>query len=119
MEAASCLESAGACRGRNFNGTFMIRRRAERRSDTGMVFLLDPGGSQVEIRQGRKQFYEDGPTGSSLFFHFRAMVLGDKCRQFSIKRGEGLWGHGLGVRADRDAPTIRAKHRGLCRTKRR
>ena len=54
----------------------MIRRRAERRSDTGMVFLLDPGGSQVEIRQGRKQFYEFGPAGSSLFSSFKRWPQG-------------------------------------------
>jgi hypothetical protein len=58
MEAASRSESVEAWRGRNFNGTFMIIRRAQRRSGAGMIFLLDLGGNQVEIREGTGQFYE-------------------------------------------------------------
>src|SRR3977135_413379 len=67
MEAASHSGLSGPCRGRNFNGTFMIRRRAVRRSGAGMFFLLNPGGNQVEIWQGSNQSYEYHPAGSSIF----------------------------------------------------
>src|SRR6266480_2542937 len=119
MEAASRSESVEACTGRNFNGTFMIIRRAERRSGAGMVFLLDPGGHQVEIREGTRSVSRIGVGRVKHYFIFRTMILGDKCRRSSTKRGEGLWEHGAGFRADRDVSTSRAKRRGLCQTRRR
>jgi hypothetical protein len=44
-----------------------MKRRAERRSGGGMIFLLDLWRDQVEIRQGRTQFYEYCGEGSSVF----------------------------------------------------
>src|SRR6266576_2442572 len=96
MEAASRSESVEACTGRNFNGTFMIIRRAERRSGAGMVFLLDPGGHQVEIREGTRSVLRIGAGRVKHYFIFRTMLLGDKCRRSSTKRGEGLWEYGAG-----------------------
>src|SRR5712664_614397 len=118
MEAASFSEPSGACTWRNFKGTFMIRRRVMRRSRVGMVFLLDRARNQVEIREGTLVL-RVGRGRVKHFFFFRTMALGDKRRQFSIKLGEGLWEHGPGFRADRDAPTSRAKRRDLCRTRHR
>src|SRR2546430_12171215 len=67
MEAAARSGSAGACARRNLSGTFMIKRRARRRSEPCMVFLLDPGRNQVEIRKVGDQFYEYDGAGSSCF----------------------------------------------------
>jgi hypothetical protein len=41
MDAAISSGWVAALMGRNFNGTFMMKRRAERRSGAGMIFLLD------------------------------------------------------------------------------
>jgi len=38
----------------------MIKRRAERRSEFGMHFLLYPGGNQVGDSGGCKQFLREG-----------------------------------------------------------
>src|SRR5256884_8011852 len=88
MEAASRSESVEACVGRNLNGTFMIIRGAERRSGAGMVFLLDPGGHQVEIRGAQVSFTNWSGQGQALF-HLSNHDRGDKCRRSSTKRGEG------------------------------
>jgi len=44
-----------------------------------MVFLLDLGRNQVEIRKGGDQFYEDDGQGQAVF-DFRVMGLRDKYR---------------------------------------
>src|SRR6266699_5270959 len=76
MEAASRSESVEACVGRNLNGTFMIIRGAERRSGAGMVFLLDPGGHQVEIRGGHRSVLRIGAGRVKRYFIFRTMIVG-------------------------------------------
>jgi hypothetical protein len=58
--------------GRNFNGTLIIKRRAERRSDAGMIILMDLGRDQIGFREGEAQFYECEWEGSSLFWLSRA-----------------------------------------------
>src|SRR5437879_12739606 len=108
MEAASRSESVEACTGRNFNGTFMIIRRAERRSGAGMVLLLDPGGHQVEIREGTRSVLRIGAGRVTHYFIFRTMLLGGKFRRSITKRRGGLGEHGAGFRAERDVSTCRA-----------
>jgi hypothetical protein len=55
--------------GRNFNGTFMMKRRAERRSGAGMIFLLDLSGDQVELGRAEISFTKTVANGQA-FFHF-------------------------------------------------
>ena len=45
----------------------MIKRRAERRSDSGMIILLDLGRDQIGSREGEAQFYECERGWSSHF----------------------------------------------------
>src|SRR5260370_10970340 len=49
----------------------MIKRRVERRSVAGMIFLLELGMNQAEVGEGVSQFYESGAAGSSIFFIIR------------------------------------------------
>jgi len=47
----------------------MIKRRAERRSEFGMHFLLYPGGNQVEIRVGASSFTRGTGQGQAFSYY--------------------------------------------------
>src|SRR6266849_8302073 len=67
MVAASPTGWSGACRGRNFKGTLIIKRRVIRRSSAGMHFLLGPGGNQVGIRRVESSLTNMARKGQAFF----------------------------------------------------
>src|SRR5438445_3059945 len=90
--AASHSGSPASCMGRNLNGTFMIKRRAERRSDGGMDFLCTRGGNQVGIRRAQDSLTNAATQGQAFSYHLKRQLERIDIVNSVSKRGEGPWG---------------------------